>query len=107
MNTPPVDSVEGATAPRDFELLDDDEVPSGTMAGMTVELLLWLADGSGTPVSSTWSVSIVSAADWIVRVAFTSTLLRGDKLWRFKVTDGDAVEYFPNDGPGLWRVHKP
>ncbi len=96
--------VAGWTAPIDVDLLAKGETPSGTMAGMTVALVL--RDHKGDTLDTSGDVSIEDSDGWIVRYTPDATdLVPGVYNGRFKVTDGSGgIAYFPSGEWDRWIV---
>jgi hypothetical protein len=101
--------IEGWTGPLDFQLKADGAVPAGTLAGMTVTLVL--VDANGAAVDMTGKIAVTDAANWKVRYNPAGPDLvfaKGPYLARWKVTDGAGkVVFFPNDEADVWQVFKP
>src|SRR5690349_20992095 len=99
------DIVVGWTAPVDITLLSKGQAPTGTMAGMTAELVL--QDRDGVAINTTGDMSIPDTDVWIVRYTPDPTdLVEGEYRMRVKVTDGTGhVSYFPNGHWDLLKVH--
>lgn len=97
------DIVAGWTAPLDIHLLADDETPSGTMTGMTAELIL--RDRHNREIDTEGDVTIPDTDEWTVRYTpGEDDLIPGEYRMRIKVTDnGGDVAYFPN---GEWDTLK-
>jgi hypothetical protein len=100
-----VEVVAGWTADIDFDLKSMGTIPTGTMAGMSVTLVLTDRD-TGVAIPTTGDCSIVDATNWIVRYTPDSTdLIAGTYHGRFKVTDASTkVAYFPSGEPDIWLV---
>jgi hypothetical protein len=96
--------VAGWTAPIDIELLTRGAAPTGTMAGMTVRLLLM--SKTGDEIDTVGDVTIEDTDVWVVRYApDPSDLHPGVYRMRIKVTDsGGKVVYFPSGDPDVLVV---
>ncbi len=98
------DIVAGWTNPLVFSLLSQGATPSGTMASMTVELIL--RDTRGNTIDTTGDVTVSDSAAW--EVTYTpdaADLVPGVYHARFKVTDApDKIAYFPSAEPDIWHV---
>ena len=94
--------VEGWTAPVDITLLSKGIAPTGTMVGMSAELLIQDTDGNAIP--TTGDVTIPNTSFWVVRYTPDATdLIEGTYRMRVKVSDGTAISFFPN---GYWDILK-
>ena len=97
--------VAGWTGNIDIDLRDDGAVPSGSLSGAAI--LLVLKDSSGVTLTFTGNCIVQDATNWRVRISpdaadFTAGTYRG----RIKVTDsGGKVAYFPNGAYDTWVVH--
>ena len=96
--------VEGWSGPIDIDLLSQGAVPSGTMAGMSCELIL--RDLSGNTLSTSGDVSITDPVNWTVRYSpDVADLVAGVYHGRVKVTDsGGLVTYFPSGAWDIWQI---
>lgn len=96
--------VEGWTGDLDFYLRADGTTPSGTMSGMTVELIL--KDADGNQLETTGDVAVLSASAWTVRYSpDAADLPAGSYRARFKVTDSNGkVVFFPNKAWDDWKI---
>lgn len=100
------DLVEGWTAPIDVYLLAGGAVPTGSMSGMSVELVL--ANRHGQIIQTAGDVSIQDTDNWVVRY----TPSPGDLVaspyayyGRFKVTDQvGGISYYPSGEPDEWKI---
>ncbi len=106
------DWTEGQTAPETYAL--QEATSSGALAavdlsGLTVELVL--KDKTGTAVTTTGDVAIVTAASGTVKYTPDSTDLASASspyTARFKVTYGDgSIRFYPQGAPMTWRVYTP
>jgi len=97
--------VAGWTSPIDFYLKSKGATPSGTMSGMTADLVL-REKNTGALVTTTGDVSVQDTTNWIVRFSpDPSDLVEGIYRARFKVTDGSGlVAYFPSDDWDIWEI---
>ncbi len=93
------DIVKDWTAPVDIDLLSQGETPEGTMAGMTVVLIL--KDEDGNSIDTSGDLVIQDSTLWKVRwTPDTSDLIVGIFRMRVKVTDvSGGVSFFPS---GEW-----
>lgn len=89
-------TVVGASAPQDFQLLNDGAPFDGVGLSVTIEFRPSLdADGEAVDYSGL-------AVDWLdrdvstVRVTGADTLPRGEHRFRFKLEGGGADDYAPN-----------
>ena len=96
--------VEGWTDPIVVNLLKAGDTPSGTMAGMSVELVLM--DNRGTALTTSGDVAITDSVNWQVTYSpDAGDLIEGAYRGRFKVTDGSGkVAYFPSAGWDAWLI---
>lgn len=99
--------VEGWTGVLDFILKADGVAVD--LTGMTVELLLYKADG--TQVDTTSDLTVTDAAAGTVRYSPDGADLLASETphrSRFKVTDGSGkIVYFPNGAMDRWLVRSP
>lgn len=96
--------VAGWSGPIDINLLAKGATPSGTMAGMTAELVL--RDAAGTAIVTAGDVTISDSTNWVVTYTPDATdLTPGVYKGRIKITDAsDGVVYFPSAEPDTWIV---
>lgn len=106
----PTDWTEAQTAHETFVLEsanDSGVLVAEDLTGLTVELVL--KDKSGTAVTTTGDVAIVTAASGKVKYTPDSTdLLASGSPYtaRFKVTYGDSsIRYFPQGAAMRWNVY--
>ena len=98
------DVVSGWTGHIDVDLLTKGATPSGTMAGMTAELIL--RDSNGNTITTTGDVSVQDSTNWVVRYSPDATdFVPGVYRGRFKVTDSAGlIVYFPSAEADTWIV---
>jgi hypothetical protein len=94
----------GWTSPIDISLLTQGAAPSGSMAGMTAELVL--NDRHGTVIDTTGDISIPDVNVWTVRYSPDPLdLVPGVYRMRVKITDsGGRVAYWPSSDPDVLMV---
>ena len=100
----PLTIVEGTTANLDFKLTADGA--DVNLTGATVTLVL--KNKSGTAITTTGDVSVVTPAEGKVRFAPDAADLSADDSplrARFKVTDASSqVAYYPSGKADIWTV---
>ena len=100
----PLTITEGTTANLDFKLTADGSAVNLTGATVTLSL----RNKSGTPITTTGDISIISATLGTVRYAPDAADLSADDSplrARFKVTDSSTlIAFYPSGKADIWTV---